>query len=256
MSIKIIDLVLNSPLPALKTDKGKLVTGPAVKFVLLALASHANHEGRHAYPSLDRLCLETGFSLPTVIGALNALRTNGYIVFAGRSQWQTKDYTLSLERLEGLKPLESGDSSGFSCATQPTLDKPSLNRPLNPLVVVDDELSKIYQAEIGSYNPTSRDVLHDWLAEGVPRDWILEAIQTAIAQNVRRPAYVSGIIDNWKTQGKDTRKEKKHADQTRHARKTSQPAPRQPGPEDLALAERINNLSRLRRMGLPPGPTR
>jgi hypothetical protein len=42
MSIYVINHVLNCSMPELKTDKGKVVSGVAAKFVLLALASHAD----------------------------------------------------------------------------------------------------------------------------------------------------------------------------------------------------------------------
>ncbi len=253
MSIKIIDLVLKSSLPPLRTDKGKLVTAPVAKLVLLTLASHADPEGRDAYPSASRLCQETGFSLPTVLHALNALRTNGYIELSGRTRWQTNNYAIRVEKLMDLNPVESRHSTGLSPATKPGLENPSLNRPLNPLV--DDgsgEIFSAYEREIGPLTFSTRGSIEAWLTKDIPRAWILEAITLAARNNSRRWSYVQAILRNWKSTGKTTRKGVKHAD---HSQNPRGPAP-QPRPEDLELARRINDLRRMRRLGPPPRPPR
>ena len=56
---------------------------PTAKLVLLALAIRANTEGR-AWPSVKRICMDTGLSERGVQYALKSLVEDGYIVMDGR----------------------------------------------------------------------------------------------------------------------------------------------------------------------------
>lgn len=49
------------------------VTDPAARSVLFGLANHANHEGRHAFPSVNLICRYTGLSPRTVKAKLKLL---------------------------------------------------------------------------------------------------------------------------------------------------------------------------------------
>ncbi|WP_162500809.1 DnaT-like ssDNA-binding domain-containing protein [Modicisalibacter coralii] len=55
------------------------VTDPGARAVLFGLANHANHEGRHAFPSVDLLCRYTGLGRRTVIAKLKLLQEQGLI---------------------------------------------------------------------------------------------------------------------------------------------------------------------------------
>ncbi|MCT8506165.1 helix-turn-helix domain-containing protein [Chromohalobacter moromii] len=55
------------------------ITDPAARAVLFGLANHANHEGRHAFPSVDLLCRYTGLGRRTVIAKLKRLQDEGLI---------------------------------------------------------------------------------------------------------------------------------------------------------------------------------
>ena len=55
------------------------VTDPAARAVLFGLANHANHEGRHAFPSVSLLCRYTGLAPRTVKAKLKLLVDSGLI---------------------------------------------------------------------------------------------------------------------------------------------------------------------------------
>lgn len=59
--------------------KQQAVTDPAARAVLFGLANHANHEGRHAFPSVDLVCRYTGLSPRTVKAKLRLLQEKGLI---------------------------------------------------------------------------------------------------------------------------------------------------------------------------------
>lgn len=59
--------------------KQQAVTDPAARSVLFGLANHANHEGRHAFPSVDLLCSYTGLGRRTVFAKLKLLQDKGLI---------------------------------------------------------------------------------------------------------------------------------------------------------------------------------
>lgn len=260
MSIKIISLVFESRMPALKTDEGLPVRAGNIRLVLLALADHANDAGERAYPGLDRLCSMTRLARQTVVSALNALRTHGYIRLDGRSARLTSNYSIMLDRLSGVQTLDSPEvqsldseeSNGWTETSPTTGQNPSFNRPLKPLVVNDGEaeIFRAYEREIGPLTPGLREAIAAWLREAIPRQWITEAINLAARNNSRRWNYVEAILKNWKTHGKKTGKEFRNAPNQKDPRRLERPTPREPGPEELALAKRINALHDMWRAGL------
>jgi hypothetical protein len=140
MSVGIMSLVFEYDMPELKTDKGITVPDSTAKFVLLALADHANDEGEGAYPGVKRLCKKTSMSSQTVCNALNALRHNGYTALQGKSKSDTNNYTINREKLSqplGFQPLESGNSSGQNPAVPVARVKPSINHQLKQSMPFD-----------------------------------------------------------------------------------------------------------------------
>lgn len=133
MSVDMMSLVFKCNMPELKTDKGQVVPDSTAKFVLLALADHANDEGEGAYPGIDLLCRKTNLSSATVTHALNALRTNGFTVLMGKSKRSTYNYTILVAKIREFQWLIPPDISGYNPAvlaakTNPsvTISKPSL----------------------------------------------------------------------------------------------------------------------------------
>lgn len=168
MSLKLMGFIYDCNMPTLKTDKEETVLDTTLKAVLLALADCSNEEGEGAYPSGATLCNKTQYSKPSVCNALNALRTNGFIKLVGKSQWDTNNYTISINKigeflyedskykstskatllpvkstskatlLPEVKPLYSEESSHFT---------ESLIKPLTkPLVATQENSKESYEA--------------------------------------------------------------------------------------------------------------
>lgn len=134
MSVEIMSKVFKCNMPELKTDKGKTVPDSTAKFVLLALADHANDEGEGAYPSVKTICKKTNLSTATVVNALNALRTNGFTELVGRSKRETYNYTILVAKIAGFQWLESDDSSGYNGGVLAAKTESSSNHPVKPSI--------------------------------------------------------------------------------------------------------------------------
>lgn len=85
------------------------------RFVLLAIATHANEDGV-AWPSLDTLQRLTGISRPTLLRAIKRLEeANGIVVDRGGSgPGDTNRYMFTelLEQLRRVKSLKKGNAKG------------------------------------------------------------------------------------------------------------------------------------------------
>jgi DNA-binding transcriptional ArsR family regulator len=68
------------------------VRASTATLVCLALADHANDEGKGAYPSIDRLASKTKLSRRSVIYTLEALQEAGIITKVGYSEYGTACY--------------------------------------------------------------------------------------------------------------------------------------------------------------------
>jgi hypothetical protein len=81
------------------------------KFVLIALADHANDEGRGAYPSIAKLENKTNLCRRTVQRSLDALAQLGIIKLVGKSEYGTDDYTIDKSKLTTIYGGDSGSQS-------------------------------------------------------------------------------------------------------------------------------------------------
>lgn len=66
---------------------------------------------------------------------------------------------------------------------------------------MDGDVFEIYEQEIGPLTPFVAQELEDMEKDYSP-DWVVEAIQIASANNVRKLKYVNGILRRWHTEGK------------------------------------------------------
>ncbi len=85
--------------------------------------------------------------------------------------------------------IQGGDSSEQS-AIRPTLDN------------IQPNIFQLYEENIGTLTPLIADALRD-AQESCPEEWIEEAIQLAVKNNVRRWKYVESILTRWQEEGKD-----------------------------------------------------
>ena len=66
------------------------------------------------------------------------------------------------------------------------------------------EIFKKYENNIAMLTESSQKTIGGWI-DNYPRDWIPDAIDIAVNQNKRKPAYIAGILKNWKENGKDSK---------------------------------------------------
>lgn len=77
------------------------------------------------------------------------------------------------------------------------------------------EIAKVYQAEIGIITPFVREDMEDAMGR-YPRDWIIEAIKEAAAQNVRKWKYAESILQSWKVNGFKADMRNKSKEKSKH----------------------------------------
>lgn len=73
---------------------------------------------------------------------------------------------------------------------------------LPTLDIIQANIFKLYEENIGPLTPIIADELREAQA-AYPDDWIKEAIQLAVRNNVRRWKYVESILVRWQEEGKD-----------------------------------------------------
>jgi len=110
------------------------------KFVLLAYADHADHDGRNIFPSVQRIADKTGYSKRSVQGITRRLEERGLLIADGQgkngtNKWRMPVYggaETSPPVSEGVQPETEGvqsDAQGGAIATAPepslTIKEPS-----------------------------------------------------------------------------------------------------------------------------------
>jgi len=77
-----------------------------------------------------------------------------------------------------------------------------LSHPKATLDVIKPNLFQLYQENIGPLTPLIADALRD-AQDTYPEDWIDEAIQIAVKNNVRRWKYIETILTRWQEEGRN-----------------------------------------------------
>ena len=157
MSIKLMSAIFATKFRDLKDATGHVTKGSTAKFVLLALADHADDQGKGAYPGLTRMECKTALTRKTIVNALDALKFNGMISLVGRSKFNTSNYTILTQALPGT--VENGVTS-----------TPPMVAPLHqdgvastPLLVVP-----LHQDGVVSTPPMVEPVHQDGVASTLP----------------------------------------------------------------------------------------
>jgi len=140
MSIKVMSAIFATKFRDLKDETGYVTKARTAKYVLLALADHANENGEGAYPSLSTMEQKTQLARTTIVQAYKALMYNGIITRVGRSKFHTCNYTvnvnaLSTTRRETTTPaanLEDVPAGQLDQSSHTTSDDP-VTLPVQPL---------------------------------------------------------------------------------------------------------------------------
>ena len=97
MSVKIMGMVFD------------LEMDPERKFVLLAYADHADHDGGSIFPAVARIAKKTGYSERTVQRSTRTLEEEGYLVADGSGPHGTNKWCIPISGGE-IRPTPRGDS--------------------------------------------------------------------------------------------------------------------------------------------------
>ena len=89
--------------------------------------------------------------------------------------------------------------SGRAAAAQKGEELPFAKTTLDH---IQPNIFQLYQENIGPLTPIIADALKN-AEEIYPDEWIKEAIQIAVQNNVRRWRYVESILDRWQKEGRD-----------------------------------------------------
>jgi len=73
---------------------------------------------------------------------------------------------------------------------------------------------RLYEQNIGPLTPMIAEALRD-AEETYPARWIEEAIRIAVENNARKWRYVTAILEDWRTKGKDEREDRGDSEKAR-----------------------------------------
>lgn len=184
---------------------------PAQKAVLVALADHANISGGNAYPSVGRLCVKTSYAERTVRRALADLREAGLIIVQYEAtRHKPTVYALDLPEMHPSESLDLPETTLDlpENTVSPATDAPKPSLTVNEQPLQDDGFAiavKAYESEIGMISQLVADKIGDAVAE-FGSGGVVEAIEIAAENNVRKWTYVDGILKRWRANGKQPAK--------------------------------------------------
>jgi hypothetical protein len=78
------------------------------KFVLLAYADHADHEGNNIYPAVATIAKKTGYSERSVQRITRQLVAHEWLIDNGVSQYQTHNFSIPIYRGDKMTPPTDG----------------------------------------------------------------------------------------------------------------------------------------------------
>jgi len=119
MSVKVMGWVWDQDLPQNE------------KFVLLAHADHADHDGNNVFPSVDLVARKTGYSSRSVQRIVKRLVEKGYLIPVGVGPNATNKYKIPVP-VGGDNLTPPGVTSAAEGVT-PVSPEPSVNRQPKPL---------------------------------------------------------------------------------------------------------------------------
>lgn len=88
--------------------------------------------------------------------------------------------------------------------------------PSAALSIERPNIFQLYEENIGPLTPLIADTLKD-AEKQYPSRWIREALEIAVANNVRKWNYVEAILNSWQKEGRDERKDRRYSQKDRHS---------------------------------------
>ena len=156
------------------------------KFVLLAYVDHADHDGNNIYPAIKSIARKPR----NVQYVTRKLEKAGYLVRKGKGPKGTNQWSVGVQSLQGAKYNSLG--------VQPSAPEPKTEPPIND----DDNIYKLWEKNMGPLTPMIADHL-ELALEHYTFEWVKDAIAVAVEYGARNWAYVSAVLDNWRSKGRD-----------------------------------------------------
>lgn len=122
MSVKVMGAVWDADL------------GRYEKYILLAYADHAEHDGSSVYPSVGLIAWKTGYSERQVIRITKILVKKGYLIHYGESKFGTNLFRIDLESLP-----QREDYSGVGRRGRPPENPDTLSKNPDKMSVINEE---------------------------------------------------------------------------------------------------------------------
>lgn len=197
MSVKVMGIVWDSNLK------------PTDKFVLIAYADHASHDGTNVFPSIETIVKKTGFSERTVQGATRKLEEIGWLISDGKGKNGTNRWRIPVDigGAAPAPPLDEGcilpregvqltAGGGAAPAPEPSLTiiKPSEGRQKHP---PNHPSIKLFRKVMGKWpdKEDGRPMIIDAIGEDTKRlaSWEQHLIDWKLAGYNR--LNIAGIVD-------------------------------------------------------------
>jgi len=170
MSVRLMSAVFKLEIEpiTLRTDPPRRVEKSTLKLVLLAMADSANDDGDGTYNSRSTLQTKTGLAYSALAFAVNALKQEEFITYAGLSKRGTANYSMSLSKMGVL--TEDGKVSSQRTGGVLTEDgKVSSQRTISILNPSINPPKASASQKKGSARPDERAILEAFCEEsGIP----------------------------------------------------------------------------------------
>lgn len=162
MSVKAMSLVWDLECPK---EYGEVAFKPSHKYVLIAYADHADHNGKNIWPAVPTIARKTGLDDRTVQRLTGDLEAIGLLVEDGKGPRGTNKWYMPFnERGDKLTPLANcrGDKSEESLGDIPSGDIPSGDK-LTPEVKEPEPIN--ITKEVIAWNKV-KDILEEEMPNG------------------------------------------------------------------------------------------
>ena len=179
------------------------------KLVMLALADHANDEGKSVYPSQERLSRKTGLARETINRYINKLSKNGYLYQVGYRQDRNNvlEVEISIKRLAEAGVTENhthrcdGESQGG--VTENHIKHHSNHHLKESTEDLENEFISFFTEKTGVTSPQYPNQLSSWYTQvgewvemNVTKQEVLNAIKVADKKKmtISRPGSLTNFI--------------------------------------------------------------
>lgn len=91
---------------------------------------------------------------------------------------------------------------------------PDREGPSTTLDIEQPNIYQLYEENIGPITPLVADLLRD-AEEQYPENWIRQAFEIAVENNVRKWKYIEAILRSWQEEGRDDRRDQRYSEKSR-----------------------------------------